>query len=596
MAAAFMQYEGIDKSVRRVLADSGVRLIGLNMLMIRTAVLIKNFSGRRDLALHWVRLQQERQCRWRPGLAIDVTPALLDRWCLILADDLIVRRCEEDPSAALGGTAREFLVESLLAEKVRELTSLGLKVPSGFALNKFLSLLNALPENPVTRDRLRSLCSSESACKKWSKRFRNEWSLSWGTPLLSHGVSMTGAERRCIIFLRWLRFWHSHWGPDAHVVVVNMDETALGAIKSSKYGIVDQRARSEVNAVPEIPRERALPRTSLLASVCSDEDVQKLLPQIRLPRSPGGRVPSRQVCDHYSASGPPQMAWHGSGGFVTARVVIWYLTKMVREIRRHRPGANILLVWDACPVHLGLSVLRKARDLRIGVVFVPGRMTWALQPLDTHVFAALKKRSRDLEFELKAAEHRSTLSPGQRIRIHGQAIRDVLVERSWARVLQRAGLAKEILELRPAVKELMGRQHLAPAFPTKEHLMEILAIKEPRAKDLLSLLRPHLGPSPHRASVAPPASASAGEVHGGAADAAESVVHPAVLRPVVLSRSARLPPRVGARSAPSNVWLPCFAGRSVQTRSMSAASAASASAAASSSAPPPAKRARGDPV
>lgn len=592
MAAAELEYVSIGREVRGALAEAGVRLIELTAVQIRQAVLIRTFSGRSDLAIHWARLQQERQHRWMPGLAVDVTPALLERWCRVFAGDLMVRRCIADPAAALGGAAREFLVESLLAEKVRELTAMGLQVPSGFVLNKFMTMLACLPQNALLEARLRSLRSSDSACKKWSKRFRDTWSLSWGTPRCSHGVSLSGVERRCFILLRWLRFWHGYWPASADVVVVNMDETALGSIKTGKAGIVDARAEGSTPAGEEPRRQGGLRRTSLMASICSHGDVQKVLPQIRLPFTSEGRVPSRRVLDDYAAAGSPQIAWHGSAGWITAQSIVWYLRKMAAAVRRARPGAEILLVWDACSAHLCNKVLATARALRIGVVIIPGRMTWALQPLDTHVFAVLKKRIRELEFEEKAAASRSFLAPGLRVRLHGQAIREVLVDTCWARVLQRAGFVKNSFELRPALREIIRERPIAPAFPSAADLMEILAVREPRALELLDMLRPVPLPALQAGGAAASSAASGASTSGdGAAGGLRR--SGSFMAPLVLGRSARLPSRVAEASSSANVWMPFFAGRSVHTRSMTAAAAASAAAAPGSSEPPPAKRVRG---
>ena len=355
------------------------------------------------------------------------TAADLDGWCQELSTDLIVLRCRTHPSAALCGTVREFLVESLLAEKVRNLSALGLVVPSGFVVDAFLRMLSVLPENPVQRQRAESLRKSASSCKKWCRRFRETWSLQWGGTSVPHGVSPVAAQSRAAIYLRWVQ-WFNHWGADREVVVVNEDETMLGAVQLAKAGMTDCGSSAARSTVAAPSREAALPRTSLIASICSDPEVQKCLPQIRLPRTKNGQVPSKPTLDNYAAAGTSQITWHGSAGFASGRILLWYLSRVAKAVRAARPGAAILLVWDCCPVHICQNVLAAAKRLRIGVVIVPGRMTWALQPLDTHVFAVLKNCTRRKIFEAKAKDGRSTLPPSVCIRIHGDAVRETLVE------------------------------------------------------------------------------------------------------------------------------------------------------------------------
>ena len=59
--------------------------------------------------------------------------------------------------------------------------------------------------------------------------------------------------------------------------------------------------------------------------------------------------------------------------------------------------------------------------------FIPAKMTWKLQPLDTDVFSSLENRLRHLEFSARAETHSMLLQPLQRVVLQGQAIHQVLV-------------------------------------------------------------------------------------------------------------------------------------------------------------------------
>lgn len=565
-----------------------LRIIGISPLNRRIAVLIQTFSHRSDLALAWVRLQQLRQYKWRQGVALHYTAEHLGAWAAEFTSDSLVKRCVDNPSTALSGTVREFLVESLLAEKVRNLSSLGLVVPSGFVVDSFLRMLNVLPANPVIRDRIKSLTTSASSCKKWCRRFRETWHLQWGETSVPHGVSPAAARTRAAVYLGWLQYWFQHFGAEREVVVVNMDETMLGAVKQAKAGVTDGASGVAGGCRAAPAREAALQRTSLIATICSDPAVQKCLPQIRLPRTASGKVPSKPMLDNYAAAGPPQITWHGSAGFASSRILQWYLTRLTKAVRCAKPGVAILLVWDCCPVHLCEKVLQTARRLRLGVVIVPGRMTWALQPLDTHVFAVLKNNIRAKIFEAKAKEVRSALPPGVRIRIHGDAIRETLVERSWEGAMQKTGLCRDLSTLRQALKELLGGAGTAAAFPSVPDMMELLSVNETRATELRRILTPQMplgsrlpaGPGEAGLPVVVPLAGAPPRVF-------------AEPRPVILSSRARLPSAPGGQRHPDNVWMPFFAGRSVQTRSMTAAAAPAAAPAPAGTARAPAvKRAR----
>ena len=251
-----------------------------------------------------------------------------------------------------------------------------------------------------------------------------------------------------------------------------------------------------------------------------------------------------------------------------------------------------VIAMDCCPVHLVGEVFTAARRPGVFIIVVPARMTWMLQPLDTHVFAALKARIRAATFEAKAASGSTRLPYLARVRVHSAAIRQVLVERSWSACVARAGLTGDLSEARPALTALLAGQCLQPTAPSVAELAEVMSVSPQRAEQL------------HRQLLPPPGwlEAPAGAARVAAAGAAAAEALPEVGReqrfaaPIVLSRLMRLPSGPRPTTSGSNVWLPPGSGHRAQTRSMTAASLASttvaAAAAASPPLPPPLRRLR----
>ena len=50
-----------------------------------------------------------------------------------------------------------------------------------------------------------------------------------------------------------------------------------------------------------------------------------------------------------------------------------------------------LLIFDAVPLHLADEVMRELATAGIWYLVIPARLTWLLQPLDTHAFAKYKR-------------------------------------------------------------------------------------------------------------------------------------------------------------------------------------------------------------
>ena len=50
-----------------------------------------------------------------------------------------------------------------------------------------------------------------------------------------------------------------------------------------------------------------------------------------------------------------------------------------------------LLIFDAVPLHLADEVMGELATAGIWYLVTPARLTWLLQPLDTHAFAKYKR-------------------------------------------------------------------------------------------------------------------------------------------------------------------------------------------------------------
>lgn len=526
------------------------RLITLTALEMRMAVVLLRISNSGRLAQQWAEMVLTRKHRWKPGLALEVTAATLRDWSSHYAADPLVLRCLSDPACDTRSVLHIFTVESLLAAHVTELTLRGLIVPSSYLMKKYITWLQFLPGSARVVERETMMRRRGSAAKKWCARFRDAWRLSWGTAPLPHMLYESAMQRRTAIWWRWVLHVLLLRRSEGIVVVLNMDETMLSGVKRAKRGVTSCSAAVADPVAPR--RERGMLRTSLLATICSDAEVQPHLPQIRLPRGDGRAAPSRPVLRSFADAGRPQVAWHGSGGWVTTRVLVWYLRVLRRSVQSVRPGARLVLLLDCCPSHMAQETLAAARRTGVDLIFVPSRMTFMLQPLDTHVFAVLKGRIRELEFEARAAAESGTVSPLDRVRLHGRAVDEILVHRDWSQTMVRGGCTGDASALRPAIAELLLHQCGAPMMPSTADLAEVLQVPVARA----AAMRAALLPVPLlRAPVEVPADIRGAAAGYGAAEAAAGVA-PARRPVMVLSPWARLPPAPAADRSGVNLWSP----------------------------------------
>lgn len=129
------------------------------------------------------------------------------------------------------------------------------------------------------------------------------------------------------------------------------------------------------------------------------------------------------------------------------------IMRSLAEALADRPEFQIILTFDAASIHLTKEVLRAARDLNIWLLVVPPRTTYALQPLDTHVFVLYKAFLRKAYPDAKDLHGRVSLLAWARTLI--RVTREILQARPWQHAFEQTGLLGDRRVMRLA-KEIRG--------------------------------------------------------------------------------------------------------------------------------------------
>ena len=197
-------------------------------------------------------------------------------------------------------------------------------------------------------------------------------------------------------FLQAKSFWHwrdflAHRAEQAgkEALFVNLDETSVSRASPDAKGLIVSKRWWPGNSRPcqKICRKDRRSMVTHVGMCTHRTDVQPLLPQVF-------------IGNYYCF---PLALMTAIAGMLTGRVQFWRRTSswntaaLMLEILAElsaapagRPEFQIILVLDSASIHLTLAVIRKATELGIWLLVVPPRTTYALQPLDTHVFAAYK--------------------------------------------------------------------------------------------------------------------------------------------------------------------------------------------------------------
>ena len=289
-------------------------------------------------------------------------------------------------------------------------------------------------------------------------------------------------SHRCqvAIFAQWAQWLREDVLRGGDVVYINLDETSVERLSPHRRGHVLSipRAGASASLVHErISRAETHGHLTLVALICSDPALQPALPQIFLTKDARLTVAERAA---FRALPAPLHWFRGTDGWVTAANFPALLTFIRRQVLLARPACQIVLLMDCASQHMANNVLAHCRRLRLVIMLVPARLTWLLQPLDSHVFATFKRRLHALQLEARAAHESGALQPAEWVSLLGDAVYEVLVSRVWTQGFVANGVTGLPHAMRPRVLELLGSAcHLPLRQPSADELCELVGRNRP---------------------------------------------------------------------------------------------------------------------
>jgi hypothetical protein len=189
-----------------------------------------------------------------------------------------------------------------------------------------------------------------------------------------------------------------------------------------------------------IARRETHGHLTLVALLCADAAMQRYLPQMLLTKDGGLLSTEKNALRRLE---PPVFWIPGTDGWVTRDNLPHLLNIIRRHILHHLPHHEIVLLLDCAAQHVNTQVIAHAARLRMHLLFVPGKTTWLLQPLDTHVFATFKRTLHRLQIDARAATPDGILERSAWVNLLDQTIREVLVDRTWSHSFEQNGYGRD---------------------------------------------------------------------------------------------------------------------------------------------------------
>lgn len=292
-----------------------------------------------------------------------------------------------------------------------------------------------------------------------------------------------------------------------NTILLNLDETAIEQAIPRRHGhmlqIPSMRRKAE-----GISRHESHGHLTLVAVLAAETELQPLCPQLVLCKD--SRLTRRERAELRDLEAPFEWV-EGTNGWVTGENFPDILTRVRRPFQRRHPDRPVILLLDAALQHVSDAALAQAARLRVQLLVVPAGLTWLLQPLDTHVFACLKRELHRLQERARVASVSGQMPPGGWIVLLQRAVRQVILSRNWRHAFAENGLLGEPEALRGRIRDVLpaltgAEEGGVASVPTDEDLDELLGRHRRNVRPRLlgpSLRHAERGPLPLPAPAAP---------------------------------------------------------------------------------------------
>lgn len=278
---------------------------------------------------------------------------------------------------------------------------------------------------------------------------------------------------------RWSNFLHQHSPPGRRIVRINMDETSIRLHQAVKNGHLTSSARAVKRSARSLTSSATTSQTrgmfTLVAFVCDDATIQQILPQVLLVNTKhlNAAEPAAALRTHLDAN---TVLWTCTKAWVTSALMCKIVALLHERLRPYQHECHFILSSDGYRAHLTRPVWRAFNRARIMYFLIPAKMTWALQPCDTHVFAPLKDCLRHECQMLTLSSPDGRLTMTLLIRALAQSIAKILRGVSWRGAFWDLGLTGVQATLSDRCLEKLGmrnRPRIGGGLPSLEQLQSV---------------------------------------------------------------------------------------------------------------------------
>ena len=278
---------------------------------------------------------------------------------------------------------------------------------------------------------------------------------------------------------KWSNFLHANSPSGRKIVRVNLDETAIRLDQREKNGHLTYAARVAKRSARSLTSSATTTQTrgmiTLVAFICDNDEIQQVLPQVLIANEAHltKAEPAAALRMHLGAN---TILWTGAKAWVTGALMCKIVNLLSQVLTPYKNRYHFIVSSDGYRAHMTKPVWRAFARAGFMYFLIPAKLTWALQPCDTHLFAALK---RTLRFECQVLVLTTTdgrLTMTLLVRALARCISQVLRNTSWRTAFWDVGLTGVQACLSDRVLDkitLKYRPRISSSLPTLEELQAV---------------------------------------------------------------------------------------------------------------------------
>lgn len=229
---------------------------------------------------------------------------------------------------------------------------------------------------------------------------------------------------------------------------INLDETSVCLFQGGSKGTVFvTKTKKPQQKVSRGKRRCCLTHVGL---ICDRPGVQAVLPQVIIGNRQTFLV--RELAALQAACLPNVHLLRQKSAWNNIDTMIYVIRLLGAALEPYTHEVQPILFLDACRLHLASRVIAACHDAHIWLIVIPARMTWMLQPLDTHAFFKYKLQLKGAYQAARAETEDGNLHISSFLRCLYKVIRCVLQGRSWSFAFDEDGFGADPDQCRPSVK------------------------------------------------------------------------------------------------------------------------------------------------